>query len=322
MKAAVYRTYGPPEVVRVEDVDDPKPRNNEVLIEIRATTVSTADWRARSLIMPGGFGPMARPAFGLFGPRQPILGSELAGEVVAVGRDVTKFKVGDEVFAYPGFGLGCHAQYRAMPEDGRIERKPANLRFEEAAALCFGGATALHFLRDVAKLQPGEAVLVIGASGAVGTAAVQIAKALGGVVAGVCSTANLDVVRSIGADRVIDYTRDDYAAGGTTYDVIFDTTGRASFATCGPVLKAGGRLVLIVASLWQLLGALGPRAGTKRVLAGPAPETLEHLRTLKDLAEAGHFRPVIDGCYPLERIVEAHARVDSQRKRGSVVVTV
>ena len=322
MKAAVYRTYGPPDVVKIENVDKPKPRKNEVLIKIHATTVSSADWRVRSLTMPKGFGPLARPVFGVFGPRQPILGSELAGEIEAVGENVTRFKVGDHVVAYPGIGMGCHAEYRTMPENGRIVPKPANLSFEEAAAMSFGGSTALHFLRDVAGIQHGEKVLVIGASGAVGSAAVQLAKSLGANVTGACSTANLDLVRSIGAGRVVDYTKEDFTRSGEAYDIILDTVGHASFATCKHSLKDKGRLLLIVASLPQMLAALDPKPGSKKVYAGPAKETVEHLLFLKQLAEAGQFRPAIDQCYPLERIAEAHARVDSGRKKGSVVITV
>ncbi len=322
MKAAVCRTYGPPDVVKIENVDKPKPNKNEVLIKIHATAVSSGDWRVRSLVMPKGFGPMARPVFGLFGPRQPILGSELAGGIEAVGEGVTRFKTGDHVVAYPGIGMGCHAEYRTMPEDGRIVLKPGTLNFEEAAAMCFGGATALHFLRDVAGIQHGDKILVIGASGAVGSAAVQLAKSFGADVTGVCSTANLDLVRSIGADGVVDYTQEDFTGSGETYDIILDTVGHASFAACQHSLRDKGRLLLLVASLPQLLAAFGPKPGNKKVYAGPAKETVEHLLFLKQLAEAGQFRPVIDQVFSLERIAEAHARVDSGRKKGSVVITV
>ena len=200
MKAAVYRRYGPPEVVKIEEIAKPKPRNNEVLIRIRAATVTAGDWRVRSLTTPKRWGLIARLVLGVFRPRRRIPGSELAGEIEAVGRNVTKFKARDKVFAFPGLGLACHAEYRTMPENGKIAPKPANLSFEEAAAISFGGATALSYLRDMGKIKSGEKVLIIGASGAVGSSAVQLAKHFGADVNGVCSTANLELVRSIGAD--------------------------------------------------------------------------------------------------------------------------
>ncbi|MEJ2125150.1 MAG: NAD(P)-dependent alcohol dehydrogenase [Alphaproteobacteria bacterium] len=323
MKAAVYRQYGSPNVVHIEDVAKPEPKNNEVLVKIRATTVSAADWRIRSLTVPKGFGLIIRLFFGVLRPRQPILGTELAGEIEAVGKDVTKFKVGDAVFAYPGAELGSHAKYRTMPEDGRIALKPANLSFEEAAALSFGGATALYFLRDVAKLQKSESVLVVGASGSVGSAAVQLAKHFGAEVTGICSTANVELVKSIGADRVIDYTKEDYKQGGERYDVIFDTVGETPLAKNLSALKAGGRLALIAANLPQILATVWrSKSDQKKVFAGPATESPEQLQFLKDLSEAGKFKPVIDQRFPLESIALAHARVDSRRKTGNVIVTV
>ena len=324
MKAAVYRRYGPPEVVQIENVKKPTLKKNEVLIKIHATTVSAGDWRARSLTVPKGFGLIARILiFGLLRPRHPILGSELAGEIEAVGTDVTKFKVGDQVFAFPGFGPGCHAEYIAMPEEGRIAPKPANLSFEAAAAISFGGTTALGYLRDKAKIQRGERVLIVGASGTVGSAAVQLAKHFGAEVTGVCSTANLELVRSIGADRAIDYTKEDFTQSGETYDIILDATGDASFPKCENALKPGGRLLLAVANPPQMLeAAFGSKPDNKKVLAGHAKVTAADLRLLKQLSEAGQFKPVIDRCLPLEKIVEAHALVDTGRKKGSVVITV
>jgi NADPH:quinone reductase-like Zn-dependent oxidoreductase len=271
MKAAVYRQYGPPAVVKIENVEKPEPKAGEVRIKIRASTVSAADWRLRSLTVPSGFGLVTRLVFGISRPRRPILGTELSGEIEAIGKNVTKFRIGDQVFAFPGAGLGCHAEYRTMPENGKILLKPANLRFEEAAAISFGGTTALYYLRDIARLQQGEKVLVIGASGAVGSAAVQLARHFGASVTGVCSTANLELVRSIGADEVIDYTKEEFTRTGETYDVIFDATGTASSAKCQNFLRPGGRLLLLVAGLPQMLGAAwGPRSGNRRVYAGPA----------------------------------------------------
>ena len=236
MQAIVYKHYGAPDVVTLAEVPKPVPKDNEVLVRISATTVSTGDWRARSLNLPGGFGWLGRPVFGLFGPRQPILGTELSGVIEAVGPAVTRFRVGDAVIGFTGGAFGCHAEYRVMREDGLIVKKPERLEFEAAAALCFGGTTALYLLRDKAGIAAGDKVLVIGASGAVGSAAVQIAAAFGAVVTGVTSTANVDLVRSIGATRVIDYTREDFAAGGERWDIIIDTTGTAPYGRCAPVL--------------------------------------------------------------------------------------
>jgi NADPH:quinone reductase-like Zn-dependent oxidoreductase len=319
MRAAIYRSYGPPEVVRIENVAKPLPKPDEVLIKVRATTVSSGDWRARSLSMPPGFGPIAPLVFGVRGPRQPILGTELSGEVEAIGAHVSKFKVGDAVFAFPSFAMGAHAEYRALPQDGRIALKPRNLSFAEAAALSFGGVTALQFLRDRAKVRAGDKVLVVGASGAVGSAAVQLAKHFGAEVTGVCSAANEDLVKSIGADRVIDYAREDFKKASDQYDIICDTIGVTSFATCKDVLKPGGRLLLVASGLAQVLAA-GSKPGGKTVMAGTGNATLEHILFLKHLAEAGRFKPIIDRRLPLEQIVEAHRRVEGGHKIGSVVV--
>jgi NADPH:quinone reductase-like Zn-dependent oxidoreductase len=322
MKAIVYRRYGSPDVVALAEVPKPAPKDNEVLIRIHATTVTTGDWRARSLKMPAGFGLMGRLAFGVFGPRKPILGTELAGVVEKAGKAVTRFKTGDEVFAFPGASFGGHAEYRIMSEDGLIALKPANLSFEEAAALSFGGTTALIFLRDKGGIKRGDKVLIVGASGSVGTAAVQIAKHLGAEVTGVCSTANLDLVRSIGADQVIDYTKENFVLRGETYDIVLDTTGTTSFARCGDVLKPGGRLLLVLGSFAQALGLERPsKASGKKVIAGVASARREDMNYLASLAQAGAFQPVIDRSYPLENAAEAHAYVDTGRKRGNVVLT-
>jgi NADPH:quinone reductase-like Zn-dependent oxidoreductase len=322
MRAAMCRAYGPPDVVRIEEVERPEPKNDEVLIRILASTVSSGDWRIRSLTVPRGMGVMVRAVFGFTRPRQPILGTELCGEIAAVGSDVTDFKPGDVVVAFPSFPNGCHAEYRTVKASDRIVPKPERLSVEEAAAMCFGGATALDFLRDRAKLKAGEHLLVIGASGALGSAAVQLAKHFGAHVTGVCSLANVDLVRSLGADRVIDYTREDYRRAGETYDVIFDAVGEASFKTHEALLKPGGRLLLLAAGLPEMLGAVGRKRDGKRVFVGPSSNTREQLEYLSTLAEAGAYRPVIDQVFPFARIADAHARVDSGRKRGSVVVTI
>jgi NADPH:quinone reductase-like Zn-dependent oxidoreductase len=323
MKAAVYERFGPPDVVEIREVEKPTIKDNDVLIKIRATTVSSGDWRARSLDVPFGFKLLSRLLLGLFRPKQPILGSELAGDIEAVGKDVRKFNDGDAVFAHPGTSLGCHAEYRTMPEDGAVALKPANLTYEEAAALSFGGTTALDYLKEKGKIQRGEKVLIVGASGAVGTAAVQLAKHFGAEVTGVCSTANLELVKSIGADKVIDYTKEDFTKNGETYDIILDAAGAPSFSQCKGSLNEQGRLLMVVAGLPEMAQIpWASMTSSKKVCAGPAAERAEDVHLLKELAETGAFKPVIDRRYPLERIVEAHAYVDTGHKKGSVVISV
>jgi NADPH:quinone reductase-like Zn-dependent oxidoreductase len=323
MKAAVYKRYGPPHVVSIEDVDKPGVKDDEVLVKIRATTVSSGDWRVRSLDMPPGFGLLARPALGLFGPRRPILGGEMAGDIQAVGKNVTRFKPGDAVFAFPGANLGCHAEYRAMPAAGPIALKPENLTYEQAAALSFGGVTALNFLKTRGNIQRGEKVLIVGASGAVGSAAVQIARHFGAEVTGVCSTRNLALVKSIGAAKVIDYTEEDFTRNGESYDIILAASGATTFSECRHSLNEHGRLLMVLSGLTDLL--LTPWAaltGTKKVVAGPVMGSPEDVNAIKELAEAGAFMPVIDRHYPLDQIVQAHAYVDTGRKKGSVIINV
>jgi len=318
MKAAVYRRYGPPDVVQIADVPMPGIKSTEMLVKVRATTITAGDSRLRSARVPRGFAFLMRLGFGIRGPRKPILGWELAGEVVAVGQSVSRFALGDKVFAAR---MGCHAEYVAVPEDGAAPL-PHNLTFEEAAALTFGGLTSLFYLRDKARIQPGERVLVNGASGAVGSAAVQLAKHFGAAVTGVCSGANEQLVKSLGAHRVVDYTREDFTQTRETYDIILDAVGNCSFSRCKPALAPGGRLLLVVASLGQLVGALvwSSRAGRK-VLSGVNSVRSADLDFLRALAESGAFRPVIDRTYEFARIVDAHRYVDMGRKKGNVVLT-
>ena len=323
MRAITYHRYGGPDVVSLTEVPKPRPRDNEVLVRIYATTVTAGDWRARSLNLPGGFGFLGRPVFGFFGPRQPILGTEFAGIVESAGAAVTRFRVGDEVFGFTGAKYGCHAEYRTMTEDGLLTLKPARLSFAEAASLSFGATIALNLLRDHARVQPGERVLVVGASGGVGTAAVQIARYFGAHVTGVTSTGNVALVRSIGAAHVIDYKREDFAAGDSTWDVILDTTGTTSFARCERVLNPGGRLVIVQGTLADAMGLTkAPKASGKSVIATLPTITAADIAFLGELAASGALRPVIDRSYPLERAAEAHAYVDTGRKRGSVVLSV
>ncbi len=323
MKAAVCTAYGGPAAVRIVDVPDPKPAAGEVLVRIRATTVSSGDARIRGARFPAGFALPARLALGVRGPRKRILGTELAGVVEAIGADVTRYQPGDRVFAFPGIGMGCHAELKTVREDGALAPIPEGLSFEEAAAISFGGATALHFLRKVAAVQRGERVLINGASGAVGSAAVQLARHFGTQVTAVCSSANADLVRSLGAEYVIDYQTADFCAQGAKWDVILDTVGNTSLARCRPALAANGRLLLLAGSLGQVLAApVQSLVSGLKVSGGPAPERAEDVRALAKLCADGVYRPVIDSRYPLERIAEAHARADSGRKVGSVVVTI
>jgi len=318
MKAAVYHRYGPPNVIRIEDVPTPDPKPNELLVRVRATTVSAGDARLRSARVPPGFGLMMRLAFGLTGPRRPTLGWDFAGEVAGVGSSVSGFSVGDNVF---GMRMGSHAEYVTVSQTS-VAAMPRNLAFEDATALVFGGMTSLVYLRDKAKIHPGERALINGASGAVGTAAVQLAKHFGATVTAVCSASNAELVRSLGATRVVDYASQDFTQSGETYDVILDAVGNCTFARCEGVLSPGGRLLLVVASLGQMLNAMmRPSRGGRRVLAGVGATRADDLRYLGTLAESGQFKPVIDRTYPFARIADAHAHVDTGRKKGNVIVT-
>lgn len=320
MKAILYQQYGPPDVLQMADIAKPIPKPNEILIKTYATTVTSGDWRVRSLTAPVGFGWMTRLVFGVSRPRQPILGSELAGVVESVGAAVSRFKVGDAVFAFSDARMGCYAEYKCMPQDGAVACKPPGLSYGEAAALSFGGTTALDFLRR-AKLQRGESVLINGASGAVGAAAVQLARHFGAHVTAVCGTANMAWVRALGASQVIDYTQEDFTQNGQTYHVIMDTVGTAPFSRCQASLRDGGRLLLVLAGLADMLHApWASLSSGKKVIAGPVSVRAEDLPLLAELAATGAFKAVIDRRYRFEQMVEAHRYVDSGRKKGNVVV--
>jgi NADPH:quinone reductase-like Zn-dependent oxidoreductase len=321
MNAAVCRRYGPPDVVTIEAVELPAPGPRDVLIRVRATTVSSADWRIRSLSMPRGFAAFGRLAFGVRAPRQPILGSELSGDVVAVGSAVREFAFGDAVIAFPGTRLGAHAEYCCVREDSEIVKKPPTLSYEHAAALAFGGTAAIDLLRR-ARVRAGDHVLINGASGAVGSAMVQVAVDAGAQVTAVCSAGNASLVSALGASRVIDYASTDFTDEGMRYDVIVDTVGNAPYARAKRALGERGRLLLVLATLPELLRAPWVTLTTgHRVIGLPAAERVADLRTIAHMAETGRFTPLIDSCVPFREIVRAHARVESGRKRGSVVVT-
>jgi NADPH:quinone reductase-like Zn-dependent oxidoreductase len=305
MKAAIYEKYGSPEVLHLKEIEKPILKDNEALVKVHATTVTAGDVRMRGFKVPVHFWLPARFALGLTGPKRKILGMEISGIIEAIGKSVTKFKVGDEVFAETGFG-GGYAEYICLPEANslktviRIAKKPVNLTFEEAAAVPVGGITALIFLRK-ANITKGQKILIYGASGSVGTYAVQLAKYYGAEVTGVCSTNNIELVKSLGADKVIDYTHEDFSKNAQTYDVIFDAVGKISRSLVKGSLEKKG----IFLSTWQSL----------KVEAGD-------LAVLKGLVEEGKLKPVIDRRYPLEQIVEAHRYVDRGHKKGNVVITV
>lgn len=322
MRAVTYTQYGPPDVLRMSEVAKPAPKDNEVLIRIRATTVTVADVRSRAFDVPPSFWLPARLALGVLGPKRTILGAELAGDVEAVGPGVTRFNVGDPVFAATVGTFGGYAEYICLPEGGTIATKPSKLTYEEAAALPVGARTALHYLRR-AGVQPGQNVLVYGASGSVGSYAVQLAAHLGADVTGVCSTRNLELVRSLGAGRVIDYTTADFTKDEAIYDVVFVAVDRVSFDACLKVAKPGGIYLNITLPLPSPRMSWKSRAAGVRMVLGENPASgPELLIAVRDLVEAGRLRPVIDRCYPLEDIVEAHRYVDQGHKRGNVAITV
>jgi len=324
MKAILHTAYGPPDELRLGEVDKPVPQDNQVLIRIHASTVTTSDCNIRNLTFtPKLFFLPMRMQFGLLKPRNQILGLDLAGEVEAVGKAVTRFRQGDQVFGTTEPAFGAHAEYICLPEDAVLAAKPANMTFEEAATIPVMANTALYFIRDVEKVQAGQRVLIVGASGGIGTFAVQLAKYYGAEVTGVCSTANMELVRSLGADKVIDYTQQDFTESGETYDIIFDAVGKSSFARCKSSLVEDGVYLATVPSPAVLLGMLWTSvAGTKKVRMGGAPARLDNLIFLKELIEAGRLETVIDRHYPLSQTAEAFRYVEKGHKVGNVVITV
>ena len=322
MLAVVYEKYGSPDVLDFQEVAKPRPGDDEILVKVRATTVTVADIRSRSFTVPSSVWLPARISLGFTKPKKSILGVELAGEVDSVGKDVSRFKKGDLVFAATLINFGAYAEYVCLPEDATVAIKPFNISNEEAAALPIGARTALHYIRK-ANIQPGQKILIYGASGSVGTYAVQLAKYFGAEVTGVCSSANLELVKSLGADKVIDYTVEDFSTKGEIYDIVFEAVNKSSFSACIRALKEGGIYVNVTEPLPSIEMLWTKITSSKKLMLGEnPPESTEDLLFLKELVETGKLRPVIDRCYPLEQIVEAHRYVDKGHKKGNVVITV
>ena len=329
MKAIVFTEYGSPDVLQLKEVAKPTPKDDEILVRVHATPVNYGDLTARNFAnlslsefnMPAPLWLPARMSFGWNKPKINILGSELAGEVEAVGKKVKKFKPGDQVFAYTGMNMGANAEYLCLPEAGIVALKPANLTYEEASTLPYGAIMALSLLRKV-NIRPGQKVLINGASGGIGSMAVQVAKHFGTEVTGVCGTPRLEYVKSLGADKVIDYTKDDFTRNGETYDLIFDILGRSSFSRLKRSLKPNGIYLLASYKMKQLFQMFRTSMfGGQKVICAMASEKSEDLVFIKELVEAGKIKTIIDKCYPLEQAAEAHRYVESGLKKGPVVIT-
>ena len=330
MKAIVYTEYGLPDVLQLVEIQKPTPKDNEILIKIYATSINYGDTLARNFkgIPPGKFNmPFifyfpARMAFGFSKPKINTLGSEFAGKIEAVGKDVKLFKAGDQVFGYRGMSMGANAEYLCMPENGLVTIKPANMTYDEAATVPYGALTALNLLRSV-NIQPGQKVLINGASGGIGSAAVQLAKHHGAEVTGVCGTPRLEFVKSLGADKVIDYTKEDFTKNGETYDLIFDILGKGSFAQCKNSLNQNGRYLLASFKMKQLFQMLWTsKIGSKKVICALSGEKIEDLLFIKKLVETGKIKTFIDKRYPLEQTAEAHRYIELGHKKGNVIITV
>jgi NADPH:quinone reductase-like Zn-dependent oxidoreductase len=330
MKAIVYTEYGPPEVLQLKEVEEPTPKDNEISIRIYAGLVQYGDVAARNwkeispreFNMPFPFWLISGVFFGFRKPKITTLGAEFAGEIESVGKDVTLFRKGDQVFGFLGQGMGANAEYVCMPEDGCVATKPANMTYEEAATVPFGAMVALSLLRKV-DIQPGQKVLVNGASGLIGSAAVQLAKShFGAEVTGVCSTPRLELVKSLGADRVIDYTKEDFTQSGETYDLIFDILGKSSFSRCKSSLSQNGRYLLASFKMRQLFQMLWTSMiGSQKVICAMGSDKTEDLILVRELVEAGKIKAVIDRRYPLEQTAEAHRYFESGHKKGHIVIT-
>jgi len=324
MRAVVYDRYGPPEVLRLADVQRPVPKVDEVLVKVHAAAVTRADCATREANRRSGLliSVISQLVSGVGRPRQRILGSEFAGVVEALGAAVTEFSVGDRVFGSSGFRFGAHAQFMCIPESARIASMPAGMSCDDAAAICDGGLNALWCLK-VGDLRKGQRILIYGASGAIGTAGVMVAKYFGADITAVCNTKNIEVVRSLGADRVIDYTKEDFAKNGETYDVIFDAVGKQSFGRCVDSLALGGRYLATDGLANLVLAMWTSRFGNKKVIFSIPPRyTKKDVLFLKELIEAGKYRAVIDRRYPMEDVVEAARYVETEQKTGNVIMTI
>jgi NADPH:quinone reductase-like Zn-dependent oxidoreductase len=323
MRAVVYDRYGPPDVLRLDHLEQPVPKDDEVLVRIRATTVARADCATREANRRSGLAAaiFSRLAFGVRRPKRRILGSELAGEVAGVGAAVAGFKVGDRVFGTTGLRFGAHAEFICLPADSALAPMPAGATFEEAAAVCDGGINALTSLRR-AGVGKGRSILVYGASGSIGTAAVQLARYFDADVTAVCSARNVELVRSLGADTVVDRAQEDFTTSGKTYDVIFDAVGKLSFRRCRGSLKPGGIYIATEGLANVLLGLVTSRTGGRKVVFPFPRYTRENVLFMEELIEDGQYRAVIDRSWPLEQVVEATRYVETERKTGNVVLTV
>jgi NADPH:quinone reductase-like Zn-dependent oxidoreductase len=322
MKAIVCTKYGPPDVLQLKEVEKPTPKDHEVLVKIHATSVHIGDMRLRSFTVPPLFRLPFRISMGFRGPRKRILGEEFAGEIEAVGKDVKRFRESDQVFGDTGAVLGAYAEYVCLPENGTLATKPESRTYEEAAAGPVSTLAALYYLRR-GGIQSGQKILINGASGALGTAAVQLAKHFGAKVTGVCSTTNLQMVKSIGADKVIDYTKEDFTENGETYHIIFDAVGKTTFSQCKDSLKERGIYLLSVPTLAIILQMLWTSMiGSKKAILGVPKSSIDDLIFIKELIDAGKLKPVIDRRYPLEQIAEAHRYVEKGHKKGNVVITI
>ena len=322
MRTAIYNQYGDPSVVTIKTLPDPLPGPNENLIRTRVSTVDSADGRLRAMDAPSGFGILMRLIYGIWRPRQSILGTSLAGVVDAVGEDVTAFAPGDRVIAATGNAMGAHAEMVALPDTSPMAKIPEGVSDEAAAACTFGGHTALYFLRDLAQLQPGEHIAVNGASGAVGTALIQVAKLMGAQVTAICSDANVEAVRRCGADHVINYQTTDFTTSGIGYDVIADCVGNAPWSRARTSLNKTGRHLMVISTLAEMIQArFVSRRHGKRSLGGAASESSEDLAQLMTWLASGELTPIIDSRFTLDQIQAAHARVDTGRKVGSVILT-